>query len=52
MSGSTSGRSRAEQRQRPPERCARCRKKVGDGNGNVINGFLVCERCAGKDEAH
>ena len=45
----TSGSSRAERRQLPPQRCSKCRKRIKDGGGKVVNGFLLCQRCNDND---
>ena len=53
MSGkATNSRSRGEVRQRPPERCARCGKRLGRGAGRYVAGVgVVCHRCETRQDA-
>lgn len=48
----TSGSSRAEVRQRPPQRCARCARRIADGKGKHITGLgIICPKCGERSSA-
>jgi formylmethanofuran dehydrogenase subunit E len=46
---STSGSSRKQVAQQRPVTCGRCGKRLKDGTGKRVDGRLLCQKCAAKE---